>query len=200
MQSNIVISGVGGQGVITLGLMISQIAISQGENVVMSEIHGLAQRGGSVSVDIRIGDFHAPIIPTGDVDLTIGMEPIEARRVLDRARKGSRVIVSTERMVPVSLSIRHQEYPDIEGILSEMSTDFEVREIDAVSIAEESGNYKSANMAVLGFAIGTGWLPLDIGKARKQMARAFPKKVLEINLKAFDAGLKLAGMETRLAH
>ena len=104
MKINLIISGVGGQGVITLGMLISQTAISQGENVIMSEIHGLAQRGGSVSVDVRIGDFRAPIIPTGDADLVIGMEPLEGERVLDRAGKGTRVIVSTHHKGPGQLS------------------------------------------------------------------------------------------------
>lgn len=192
MKINLIISGVGGQGVITLGMLISQTAISQGENVIMSEIHGLAQRGGSVSVDVRIGDFRAPIIPTGDADLVIGMEPLEGERVLDRAGKGTRVIVSTEKMVPVSLSMKHEEYPDVTGIISSLSKDFEVKQIDAVSIAKEAGNYKSANVAILGFAIGTGWLPLKEQTVREELKKIFSGKALQINLKALDLGLQEA--------
>ena len=178
---------------ITLGMIISQAAMEQGESVIMSEIHGLAQRGGSVTVDVRIGDFHAPIIPDGDVDLTIGMEPLETKRALSRAPVGSRVIMSTEKMVPVSLSIRHEGYPDLQNIIQSVSGDFHVRTVDAVSIARNSGNYKAANIALLGFAIGTGWLPLSVESVKGQIARSFSKKALDINLKALDAGLEMGG-------
>lgn len=200
MQTNILISGVGGQGVVTLGLIISQAAILQGEKAVMSEIHGLAQRGGSVSVDVRIGDFHAPIIPTGEVDLTIGTEPIEARRALSRASRGSRVILSTEKLVPVSLSIHHEEYPDVEGIINELSDNFEVRSLDALAIANSLGNAKAANTALLGFALGTGWLKLDQEKVREQLGKMFSGKALEINLKAFEKGMEEAKSMAEINH
>ncbi len=174
----------------TLGLIISQAAILQGEKAIMSEIHGLAQRGGSVSVDVRIGDFHAPIIPKGEVDLTIGTEPIEARRALSRASKGSRVILSREKLVPVTLSIHHEEYPDVGGIIGELSENFEVRSFDALAIANSLGNSKAANTALLGFALGTGWLKLDIEKVREQLGKMFSGKALEINLKALEKGLE----------
>ena len=200
MQTNILISGVGGQGVVTLGLIISQAAILQGEKAVMSEIHGLAQRGGSVSVDVRIGDFHAPIIPTGEVDLTIGTEPIEARRALSRASRGSMVILSTEKLVPVSLSIHHEEYPDVEGIINELSDNFEVRSLDALAIANSLGNAKAANTALLGFALGTGWLKLDQEKVREQLGKMFSGKALEINLKAFEKGMEEAKSMAEINH
>ncbi len=195
MKTNILLAGVGGQGVITLGMIISQAAIEQGEKVIMSEIHGLAQRGGSVTVDVRIGDFHAPIIPDGDVDLTIGMEPLETKRALSRASVGSKVVMSTEKMVPISLSIRHEEYPDLQDIVRSVSGDFHVRAVDAVSIARSSGNYKAANIALLGFAIGTGWLPLSMEAVKNQIARTFSKKALEINLTALEAGLQMGRAE-----
>ena len=190
MRTNILLAGVGGQGVITLGMIISQAAMEQGEKVLMSEIHGLAQRGGSVTVDVRIGDFHAPIIPDGEVDITIGMEPLETKRALARASMGSRVVMSTEKMVPVSLSIRHEEYPDLQDIVSSISVNFRLRTIDAVSIAENLGNYKAANIALLGFALGTGWLPISVDSVRRQIEKTFSKKALEINMKALEEGLE----------
>lgn len=200
MQTNIMISGVGGQGVVTLGLIISQAAILQGEKAIMSEIHGLAQRGGSVSVDVRIGNFHAPIIPSGEVDLTIGTEPIETRRALSRAAKGSRVVMSREKLVPVTLSIHHKEYPEVQGIIDELSENFQVKSIDALSIAEELGNSKAANTALLGFALGSGWLHLDVGKVREQIGKMFSGKALEINLKALEKGLEEAESMAEISH
>lgn len=200
MQTNIVIAGVGGQGVVTLGLIISQAAMLQGEKVVMSEIHGLAQRGGAVSVDVRIGNFHAPIIPTGEVDLTIGTEPVEARRAAARAAKGSRIVMSTEKLVPVSLSIHHKEYPDLEYVVSELSDNFQVRSIDALAIANSLGNSKAANTVLLGFILGIGWLPLEKEKVREQIEKTFRGKALEINLKALEMGFKEAESMAELSH
>lgn len=200
MQTNIVIAGVGGQGVVTLGLLISQAAILQGEKAVMSEIHGLAQRGGAVSVDVRIGNFHAPIIPTGEVDLTIGTEPIEARRAVSRAARGSRLALSREKLVPVSLSIHHKEYPDVEEVLSELYENFQVRSIDALAIANSLGNPKTANTALLGFIVGLGWLPLTREKIIEQIGITFRGKALDINLKAFEKGLEEAESMAELSH
>lgn len=200
MQTNILLAGVGGQGVVTLGLIISQAAILQGEKVVMSEIHGLAQRGGSVSVDLRIGNFHAPIIPTGEVDLTIGTEPIEARRALSRASKGSRVVLSREKLVPVSLSIHRKEYPDVENLISEMEENFQVKSIDALSIANSLGSTKAANTALLGFVLGTGWLSIKTDIIKEQMGRMFRGKALEINLEAFEKGYEEAMSMAEVNH
>ena len=192
METNIIISGVGGQGVITMGLLISQAALSEGHNVVMSEIHGLAQRGGSVSVDVRIGNFNAPIVPDGAADLIIGMETMEARRILSRAGKHTKVIVSTERLTPISLSIRHMEYPDFDGIISEISESFPVRTIDSVAIARQAGSYRAANVAIMGFAMGIGWLDLGTESVREQLKRVFSGKKLQWNSDAFSAGLEEA--------
>ncbi len=191
MKTNILLAGVGGQGVLTLGLIISRAALEQGENVIMSEIHGLAQRGGSVTAEVRIGNFRAPIIPDGDVDLTIGMEPLETMRSLSRAPTGSRVIMSTEKLAPVSLSIRHEEYPDLRVLTESISDNFHLGTIDAVSVARKSGSFRAANIAILGFAIGTGWLNLSLECTRNQIRAIFSKKSLEINLKALEAGLEM---------
>lgn len=200
MQTNVLVAGVGGQGVVTLGLIISQAAILQGEKVVMSEIHGLAQRGGAVSVDVRIGNFHAPIIPTGEVDLTIGTEPMETRRALSRASRGSRVVLSREKLVPVSLSIHRKEYPDVDKLISEMSEEFEVKSIDALSIANSLGNSKAANTALLGFVLGTGWLPIELEKVKEQIGKMFKGKALDINLKALELGYAEAKSMAEISH
>ena len=106
MKYNIIIAGIGGQGVVTCGSLISKAAIHAGLNVVMSEIHGLAQRGGSVSVEVRIGDVSGPIIPNGEGDLLIGLEYMEGVRNIPRMKTGSLVILSKEKLTPVSLSMR----------------------------------------------------------------------------------------------
>lgn len=192
LNSNIVISGVGGQGVVTLGLLISRAAISQGEKVIMSEIHGLAQRGGSVSVDVRIGHYHAAMIPSGHLDLLIGLEPIETQRTLHRAGSETRILMSTEKIVPISLSMKHQTYPDVDGIRDSIAEKFIVRTVDAIAAAKEAGDYRSANVVLLGFLSGARWLALAKESLMASLSETFSGKALEINEKAFHLGEELA--------
>ena len=197
MSANIIVSGVGGQGVVTTGLLISRAAIAGGNHVVMSEIHGLAQRGGSVSVDVRIGDYHAPMIPDGDADLVIGLEPIEAERVLTRAGPGTKVIMSREKMAPVSLGIQGKEYPDVDQIISEISREFLVYAIDAITLAREAGNARTVNVVVVGFALGLGLLEIPEKHIVEEMNIMFPGKLSGVNLKALELG-KAAGKSNTL--
>lgn len=188
MSSNIIIAGVGGQGVVTLGLLISRAAVNQGEKAIMSEIHGLAQRGGSVSVDVRIGNYFAAIIPSGVADLLIGLEPIETQRTLSRASTDTNVLMSTERIVPISLSMKHLEYPDIMSIRDSIAEKCSVRTVDAITAAHEAGDYRSANVVILGFLHGAGWLHLSRESLMASLNETFSGKTLEINKKAFQLG------------
>ncbi len=195
MKSNIIIAGVGGQGVVTLGLLISRAAIAQGENVVMSEIHGLAQRGGSVAVDVRIGDYNAAIIPTGYADLLVGLEPVETKRVLSRTGNSTRILMSTEKIVPISLSMKHIEYPDIDEIRDSIAENHILRTVDAIAAAGEAGDYRSANVVILGFLYGAGWLDLTKESLMKSLSDTFSGRALETNKKAFDLGVALSEKE-----
>ena len=191
MRNNIIIAGVGGQGVVTLGLLISRAAIKQNENVIMSEIHGLAQRGGSVSVDVRIGDYNAAIIPSGYADILIGLEPIETERALVRAGSGTRVLMSTEKIVPISLSMKHEEYPEVSGIKDRIAKNFEVSTVDAIDAAENAGDYRSANVAILGFLFESGWLGLSRESLMASIRETFSGKSIAINEKAFNFGCEM---------
>ena len=151
MKYNIIIVGIGGQGVVTCGSLISKAAIHAGLNVVMSEIHGLAQRGGSVSVEVRIGDVSGPIIPNGEGDLLIGLEYMEGVRNIPRMKTGSLVILSKEKLTPVSLSMRGEEYPDFNETLDEAAKKLKIYEIDAELIAMEAGDKRTSNSVILGF-------------------------------------------------
>lgn len=197
MPSNIIISGVGGQGVVTTGLLISRAAIAGGNHVVMSEIHGLAQRGGSVSVDVRIGDYYAPMIPDGDADLIIGLEPLEAERVLTRAGPGTKVLMSREKMAPISLGIQGKEYPDVDQMISEISRDFVVYAIDAITLARKAGNARTVNVVVIGFMLGLGLLEIPEKHIVDEMNIMFPGKLSAVNLKALELG-KEAGKSNTL--
>ncbi len=191
MKSNIVLAGVGGQGVVTLGLLISDSALRDGENAIMSELHGLAQRGGSVSVEVRIGKFHSPIIPRGEADIIIGLEPLETLRAMSKASPSTNVIMNTRKQVPLPMTINHQQYPEIGDIISRIEEYARVNAIDATSLAESAGIYKSANSVILGFAIGSGILHLSEESVTMAMQENFRSSSRE-NLQAFKMGIEAA--------
>ncbi len=196
MQRNIKIVGVGGQGVVTAGMAISEAYRIEGINVVMSEIHGLSQRGGSVSVDIRSGNVHSPIIPSSRIDLLLAFEPLEAARFFPTLPAGSTVVMSDERLPPVWLGIRRMEYPDLTGKIESIGKKVRVVSIRAVDMAREAGNYKAVNTVLIGAAFG-----LDQFGVRKQSLINALKEIIrdrgiEINLKAFEYGIgSVSGMK-----
>ncbi|MHB8372136.1 MAG: indolepyruvate oxidoreductase subunit beta [Thermoplasmataceae archaeon] len=190
MKTNLIIGGIGGQGVVTCGTLISKAAIHSGINVIMSEIHGLAQRGGSVSVEVRMGEVHGPIIPDGQGDLLIGLEYMEGIRNLWRLRKGATAILSPEKMTPVSLSMNRKEYPDFEELLSKEAKKLLIYEINAPSLAIESGDRRTSNSVILGFISALKILPLTNADFIDAISSTFPEKVMSTNLRAFELGSK----------
>ncbi|MEM0157008.1 MAG: indolepyruvate oxidoreductase subunit beta [Thermoplasmataceae archaeon] len=195
MQHNIIIAGVGGQGVVTLGLMISNAAMSSGQKAIMSEIHGLAQRGGSVSVDVRIGDYYAPIVPDGDADIIIALEPLEGLRSLKRAGPHTVMVMSTEKLPPVSLGINKKQYPDIAEICSSIGKELKLHVINALDLAREAGNYRAVNTVIAGFLYGLGLLDIPREIIESEISRIFSGKAAQTNLAAFDLGYKAAEAE-----
>ncbi|MEM0155557.1 MAG: indolepyruvate oxidoreductase subunit beta [Thermoplasmataceae archaeon] len=190
MIKNVIIAGVGGQGVVTAGLLMSEAATENGINVVMSEIHGLAQRGGSVSVDVRMGDVYGSIVPKGGADIIIGFEPIETVRALSRAGRETLVIMNTEKKTPISLSMHDKEYPPMEQLLKIAPDGMVIHQIDAVSLAKEAGNYRSVNTVILGAALALGVLPFSRENAMSALKRRFSGGLYEVNARALDLGIE----------
>ncbi len=192
MQHNIKIVGVGGQGVVTAGIVISEAYRIEGTNVVMSEIHGLSQRGGSVSVDIRTGNVKSPLARYSDIDLLIGFEPLETARYFPVLHDGATVLMSNEKLPPVWLGIRNKEYPDLADLVKSTSSRLNVIEIDAVAMAYKAGNYKSVNSVLLGAAFGLGLLNIQKANFITALKNILGDRGLEINLKAFESGINYA--------
>lgn len=189
MEYNIIVAGVGGQGVVTAGTLISESALSNGLNVVMSEIHGLAQRGGSVNVEIRIGDVKSPIIPLGETDLVIGIEPMEAVRAASSAGKRTKFLINMAPVEPISLSMRGQEYPDLEDLLRDVFETYEVHFIDAIPLALAAGDVRSVSTVMVGAALQLGVIPIDRESVEAALRKRFSGKVQEINMRAMESGL-----------
>ena len=189
---NIAIAGVGGQGVLTLAEILAKTALSEGLNVRVGEIHGMAQRGGHVVCTVRIGDnASGPIIDAGTADLLVGFEPVETLREIHLVKKDGCVLMSSHIQYPVAVSMGKAEYPDHKEILTSIKkfTD-KIIEIDAHKIAVEAGSPRSLNMVMFGGIIGTGIVPISKESAMQAISKAFPKKFEQINTTAAETGLE----------
>ena len=189
-EFNILITGVGGQGVILMSELLGKSAVRDGLRVRGSEILGMAVRGGSVTSIIRIGDeVYGPLIPMGKCDVLIGMEPSEALRNITYLSKSSLVIVNIAVTIPFTVSLGQSKYPSLEEILEKLSNaSGRVVKLDAAQIAQEAGSLLTTNIVMLGALFGTGKLPIGIETIKETIRRRFPAKTAPVNIKAFDLG------------
>ncbi|WP_455644966.1 indolepyruvate oxidoreductase subunit beta [Methanosphaera sp.] len=189
MAYNIYICGIGGQGIIKTSIVIGETALKEDMNVVMSEIHGMSQRGGVVSTELKIGEDKSPIIQKGTSDLVLAFEPVEALRALEKTNKNTIVIVNTSPVLPSTINQQDIDYPEVGDILKELSNKVEeVYSMDANQIAVNAGHPLSMNMAMLGGAAAVSSFPLDVNKIIDTMKENLPPKSIEINIKAFEDG------------
>ena len=183
------LTGVGGQGTIKTSTIIGEAAIKKGLNVVMSEVHGMAQRGGVVNTDIKIGNAKSPLIGKGDADLIIGFEPAETLRSLDKAGEKTFVITNSARIIPFTVSLGMSEYPKINDVMEFLRSHVKnLFVIDAEKVAKEAGNIMSLNMVLLGAATAIPNFPLEKEIVIEAMKENLPPKTIDINLRAFEAG------------
>lgn len=188
-EANILFVGVGGQGTISASNLLSAALIELGYDVKMSEVHGMAQRGGSVSTQVRYGEkVHSPLIEKGTADYIISFEKSESGRWLEFLKENGTVISSDHEIRPYSVNMGKEIYP--EGIIEEMQEKgYHVKSVDAQNKAIELGNAKVANMILLGI------LAKDLGMEKNLLDRLigqyFKPALREVNLKAMELGYRL---------
>jgi indolepyruvate ferredoxin oxidoreductase beta subunit len=189
MEFNILICGVGGQGTILASYILGNAALKDGHKVRLGEIHGMAQRGGSVVSHVRMGDeVYGSVIPQGKADIIIAFEPLEALRNISYLKKGGKTILNTERMNPISVSLGECEYPPIDEILFNLSEKGKVYHFNATEIAKGLGNQVTMNMVMMG-ALSLLETPIKNETLLATIVSVLSKKA-EINMKAFEAGRK----------
>ncbi|MGQ9552385.1 MAG: indolepyruvate oxidoreductase subunit beta [Candidatus Bathycorpusculaceae bacterium] len=189
-EFNIVLAGVGGQGILLASEILGTAGTKEGLNVVAGEIHGLAQRGGSVVSTIMIGDkVLAPTILDGQADVILGFEPLETLRSLKYASGKTCVIVNDEKIPPPELSSKNLPYPSINDIIKKIHR-FTKRVIvvEAASMAEKAGSSLTQNMVLVGALAATGILPIKKESIMEALGELTPKRHLEMNTKAFNLG------------
>jgi indolepyruvate ferredoxin oxidoreductase beta subunit len=189
-EFNILITGVGGQGVILMSELLGKAAVADNLKVRGSEVLGMAVRGGSVTSIIRIGeDVYGPLIPTGKCHTLVGMEPSETLRNISYLSRSSLVIVNTAVTVPFTVSIGESKYPSLEEILKQLAkASGKIVQLDAARTAQEAGNRLATNIVMLGALFGTDQLPIKIATIKETIEERFPAKLAPVNIKAFDLG------------
>ncbi|MCB1776229.1 MAG: indolepyruvate oxidoreductase subunit beta [Candidatus Competibacteraceae bacterium] len=187
--TNILVVGIGGQGVMTAAEMLARTALNQGYDVKKTEVAGMAQRGGVVSSHVRFGaKVYSPQIDPGEADLLIGFEAAEALRWLPHLRPTGIIMVNTLRLAPPVVSAGLYDYP-ADPIAELAASGIEIHAFDAGAIADELGNAKLVNTIMLG-AI-SDYLPFSAEVLKECIVegfRAYKPKLAEINIQAFDAG------------
>ena len=185
----LIIVAVGGQGNLLASRVLGEAALLQGIPVHMSEIHGMAQRGGVVESSIVFGDAESTIISDGEADVFVSFEPSEALRALGRCKEETVTITNLSPLPPFTVAIGKGVYPEIDKV-TELLANKTKRLIafDAVKLAEEAGNVLSVNMVLLGALIETGVLPISADAIREAISTKTKKAFVDVNLKAFELG------------
>ncbi len=185
MSKNVMIVGVGGQGTLLTSRIIGKCALKQGYDVKISEVHGMAQRGGSVVTFVRYGEkVSEPVVEEGVADVIISFERLEAMRYAHFLKEGGVIIVNDCRIDPMTVVTGACAYP--ENVIENLSQKYTVYSIDGQEIAKSLGNSKVLNSVVLGYS--AKHLGLDFETLKSTLINTVPQKTVDINAKAFLTG------------
>lgn len=195
MKKDIILTGVGGQGIVTIATVIGYAAVSAKLFFKQSEVHGMSQRGGSVQSNFRLSDkkIYSDLIPQGRADMIISVEPMEALRYLPWLSKNGWLITNTKPYVNIL------NYPDLDKLLEELDSHKNVIAFDADKYAKEIGSIKSANILILGAA--SKYLDIDFVKFEDAVKTLFARKdesVIEKNIEALQLGKKIADGDIKI--
>ena len=188
--TNIILTGVGGQGILMASEIVCAAAVQAGHDVKKSEVHGMAQRGGSVNSHVRFGEkVYSTLVMKGDCDLLLAFEKLEALRMADFVKKDGNIIANDQRINPSTVISGMATYP--ENIEETLRTCLKsVTFIDALEIAQQVGNPRTANTAMLGAA--SRLLDIPTGIWKEAITQRVPERALEANLKSSQMGLQMA--------
>ncbi|MBR6197079.1 MAG: indolepyruvate oxidoreductase subunit beta [Bacteroidaceae bacterium] len=188
MKKDIILCGVGGQGILSIATVIGEAATEAGLNLKQAEVHGMSQRGGDVQSNLRLSTepIYSDLIALGKADVVISMEPMEALRYLPYLAKTGTIVTSSKPFVNIP------NYPDEAALMAELDSMPSVMKLDIESVAKDAGNVRGANMVLLGMAAPYIEI-LTVEQLRNAIKVIFARKgeaVVEANLKAFDMGVE----------
>jgi indolepyruvate ferredoxin oxidoreductase beta subunit len=189
----IVFVGVGGQGNLLATRLLGEACLAAGIPAVVSEIHGMAQRGGIVESALVMGDAISPIVSEGEADILVGFEPLETLRALNKCNHDTVVIMNVHPLPPFTVAIGQGVYPDVDKALKTIRNAVSsLIALDGDELAAKAGNPLSLNMVMLGALIGSKVIPLDGSLLKDTIRKTTKQAFLESNLKAFDFGIAAA--------
>jgi indolepyruvate ferredoxin oxidoreductase beta subunit len=193
--TDLVIVGVGGQGIILLTRILGEAAMSSNLNVMESEIHGMAQRGGIVMSTIRFGDVHSSMIGRGEADIILGLEPVETYRHLSFASKNTTIVTSTNSVYPFTVTAGDEDYPELDDLLSNLfDCSDNVIKIDAEKLAKDNSLPVIVGNTIMIGALSGAYtdFPVSCEQLKETIKVNVPSKYVEDNIKAFNLGYKSA--------
>jgi indolepyruvate ferredoxin oxidoreductase beta subunit len=186
----IMIVGVGGQGTLLASRVLGTVALKMQWDVKVSEVHGMSQRGGSVVTYVKMGPkVYSPLIEKGEADVILAFERLEAFRWADYLRPGGQMLLNDQRIDPMPVIIGKAKYPEriTENLAAKVPGTVA---IDALKIAKECGNPKAVNIVLLGFLARSAPIPKPVWL--EAIREVIPAKILDLNMKAFEAGYGLS--------
>lgn len=195
MKTDIILSGVGGQGILSIATIIGEAAMNENLYIKQAEVHGMSQRGGDVQSNLRISSepIHSDLIPLGKADLIISLEPMEALRYVQYLSKDGWIITNSTPFVNIP------NYPDINDVIAEIKGIKNHVIIDVDSIAKEVASPRASNIVLLGAA--APFVGIESDKLEDGIRSVFERKgenIVEMNLKAFKAGLDFSLKSSKL--
>ena len=191
MKKDILICGVGGQGTVLASKLIAAAAMEEGNTVHSAETIGMAQRGGSVTSHVRIGEAYSPLIPKGKCDMILAFEPAEAVRNLPYLKKDGLVIVSSVPVKPTTESLHETGYDGTE-MIAYLREKCNVIVVDSEALCARYGSNKYLNVILLGVAVGSGELGISKEAVKREIEKRVPQKYVENNRQAFEDGFAYA--------
>lgn len=182
-------TGVGGQGTLLATRLVGEAGLEQGLPVGMSEIHGMAQRGGVVESSVVMGEVASPTIPDGEADILMAFEPLEAARALPKCNGKTLAVTSTVPIVPFTVATGQSAYPSLESLFEAVEKRVaRFVKVDAMELSKKAGSDRAGNIVMVGVLAGLGWLPIDRPNWEQALRKILPAKILDENLRAFQLG------------
>ena len=189
----IFLTGVGGQGTLLASRLLGEAALAAGYNPLVSETHGMAQRGGIVVSTVVLGNLQSPLISPGEADVVLGFEALETFRALDRCHARSLVIANAAALVPYPVAIGQARYPSVDHMFHLLAEQVgALLAFDAGALARQAGSPLAVNMVLLGALAATEILPIPTADLLTVIRTRTKEKFLASNLTAFDLGTEAA--------
>ena len=192
MGKNCLLCGVGGQGVVLASKLIAYAAMEKGLNVRTSETIGMSQRGGSVVTHVRMGEtVHSSMIPKGTADVIMAFEPAEAVRNLSYLKEDGVMVVDKKAVKPVTATLSQNKYDGQKELLCLQENVKNLYIVDGDAICEEAGSSKVLNVVLLGVALGSGVLDIQLEEMKEEIKKHVKPQFVEMNMKALELGAKV---------